>query len=115
MRGECGVLCGGFGPLKTCQLFQVYFWVVPNRESVAGRKTYTTDRSDALHPKSQNLCFHKYAPTPTSTTLVVSVHPEVGCPHSVTRHMITQRRPKPPKKETPQWSTILFLHWYFSL
>src|SRR6266436_9402878 len=33
MRGECGGLGGGFRRLKTRQLFQVYFWVVPNRES----------------------------------------------------------------------------------
>jgi hypothetical protein len=29
MRGECGVLCGGFGRLKTRQLFEIYFWFFP--------------------------------------------------------------------------------------
>jgi hypothetical protein len=32
MRGDRGVLCGVFGPLKTRQFFQVYFWVIPNWE-----------------------------------------------------------------------------------
>jgi hypothetical protein len=29
MGGFCGVLCGGFGLLKICQLFEIYFGAFP--------------------------------------------------------------------------------------
>src|SRR6266481_8617198 len=102
-----------FWAAKNMPTFSSLFLGCPE-SGIGGWEEDIHDRSIRC-PPSQNLCFHKHAPTPTSTTLVVSVYPEVGCPLSVTRHMITQRRPKPPKKETLQWSTILFLHWYFSL
>jgi hypothetical protein len=40
-------------------------------------------------------------PTIPHNTLVVSTHPEVGCHHFVTGPMITPRRLKAAKKETP--------------
>jgi hypothetical protein len=38
MRGNCGVLCGGFLVLKTCQLFEIIFGVFPFWELVLRRR-----------------------------------------------------------------------------